>query len=216
MRTLFGFLLIFSLVSCAQNKEPLLGQTDWQREQNADFKDASKSPLKAKDRENFKTLDFFPVDSSFIVKALLKRTPDSDWFLMQTTTDRVSNERVYGILTFELQGKTFQLAVYQGQDLMKQKGFEDYLFLPFIDHTNGETTYGGGRYLDLRIPEEDSLTIDFNKAYNPYCAYNVKYSCPIVPRDNYLDIEVKAGVKAFKKKIKAFNKFAKRFNYLLI
>ncbi|MFC5196157.1 DUF1684 domain-containing protein [Bizionia hallyeonensis] len=199
MKIVFSFLVLFIVISCAQNKEPLLGETEWQRQQNADFKDASKSPLKAKDRKNFKTLDFFPVDSSAIVKATLKRTPDSDWFLMQTTTDRVSNERVYGIITFELQGKTFELSVYQGQDLMTQEGFEDYLFLPFIDHTNGETTYGGGRYIDLRIPENDTMIIDFNKAYNPYCAYDEKYSCPIVPRNNYLDIEVKAGVQAFNK-----------------
>ncbi|UPS90497.1 DUF1684 domain-containing protein [Bizionia sp. M204] len=200
MKIVFSFLVLFIVISCAQNKEPLLGETEWQRQQNADFKDASKSPLKAKDRKNFKTLDFFPVDSSAIVKATLKRTPDSDWFLMQTTTDRVSNERVYGIITFELHGKTFELSVYQGQDLMTQEGFEDYLFLPFIDHTNGEATYGGGRYIDLRIPENDTMIIDFNKAYNPYCAYDEKYSCPIVPRNNYLDIEVKAGVKAFNKK----------------
>ena len=133
------------------------------------------------------------------MEATLKRTPDSDWFLMQTTTDRVSNERVYGIVSFELQGKTFELAVYQGQDLMTKAGFEDYLFLPFMDHTNGETTYGGGRYIDLRIPENDTMLIDFNKAYNPYCAYDEKYSCPIVPRNNYLDIKVEAGVKAFNK-----------------
>lgn len=200
MKFICSFLFFIALTSCGQNKEPLLGETDWQREQNADFKDASKSPLKAKDRKNFKTLDFFPADSSAIVKATLKRTPDSDWFLMQTTTDRVSNERVYGIVTFEFLGKTFELAVYQGQDLMAKAGFEDYLFLPFMDNTNGETTYGGGRYLDLRIPEGDTLIIDFNKAYNPYCAYNEKYSCPIVPRTNYLDIKVQAGVMAFSKK----------------
>mgnify|MGYP003151278659 FL=1 len=199
MKIAFSFLVLFTLIGCAQNKEPLLGETDWQRQQNADFKDASKSPLKAKDRKGFKTLDFFPVDSSAIVEAILKRTPDSDWFLMQTTTDRVSNERVYGIVSFELQGKTFELAVYQGQDLMTKAGFEDYLFLPFMDHTNGETTYGGGRYIDLRIPENDTMLIDFNKAYNPYCAYDEKYSCPIVPRNNYLDIKVEAGVKAFNK-----------------
>ncbi|TYB79539.1 DUF1684 domain-containing protein [Bizionia myxarmorum] len=199
MKTLLGFLLFFSIVGCAQKKEPLLGETDWQREQNADFKDASKSPLKAKDRKVFKTLDFFPVDSSFIVSATLKRTPDSEWFLMQTTTDRVSNERIYGVITFELKGKNYALAIYQGQELMKQEGFEDYLFLPFIDNTNGETTYGGGRYLDLRIPENDVIIVDFNKSYNPYCAYDEKYSCPIVPRDNYVDVEVKAGVKAFAK-----------------
>ncbi|EGV42926.1 DUF1684 domain-containing protein [Bizionia argentinensis JUB59] len=199
MKNLLAFLLLFSIVSCAQKKEPILGETDWQREQNADFKDASKSPLKAKDRKGFKTLDFFDVDSTYVVNATLKRTPGSEWFLMQTTTDRVSNERIFGYIIFELKGKTYELAVYQGQDLMKQEGFEDYLFLPFMDNTNGETTYAGGRYLDLRIPENDILTVDFNKAYNPYCAYDAKYSCPIVPRNNHLYVEVEAGVKDFKK-----------------
>ena len=82
---------------------------------------------------------------------------------------------------------------------MNEDGFKDYLFLPFMDDTNGEQTYAGGRYIDLRIPEGNTLKIDFNKAYNPYCAYNEKYSCPIVPRENYLDVAVKAGVKVFKK-----------------
>jgi uncharacterized protein (DUF1684 family) len=71
------------------------------------------------------------------------------------------------------------------------------LFLPFLDNTNGDTTYGGGRYIDLRIPEGDTIEIDFNKAYNPYCAYNSRYSCPIVPRENYLDTNIEAGVKKF-------------------
>ena len=73
------------------------------------------------------------------------------------------------------------------------------MFLPFMDHTNGSASYAGGRYIDLRIPEGDTLIIDFNKAYNPYCAYDEKYSCPIVPSENYLDLEVEAGVKVFEK-----------------
>jgi uncharacterized protein (DUF1684 family) len=82
---------------------------------------------------------------------------------------------------------------------MNTEGLEDYLFLPFLDDTNGETTYGGGRYIDLRIPKGDSMEIDFNRAYNPYCVYNDKYSCPIVPRDNYIDLKVEAGLKMFEK-----------------
>jgi uncharacterized protein (DUF1684 family) len=102
-------------------------------------------------------------------------------------------------VTFNLKGNAYRLNVYQNQDLMKKEGFEDYLFLPFLDDTNGEESYGGGRYIDLGIPEGDEVVIDFNKAYNPYCAYNEKYSCPIVPRENYLDLKVEAGVKAFQK-----------------
>jgi uncharacterized protein (DUF1684 family) len=199
MKNLFYLLILITALSCAQEKQPLLGDTDWQREQNADFKDASKSPLKAKDRKTFRTLDFYKFDANFVVTATLERTPDSEWFKMKTTTDRVSKERVYGVLSFQLNGNTYRLDVYQGQDLMQKKGFEDYLFLPFIDNTNGDTTYGGGRYMDLRIPEGDTLTLDFNQAYNPFCAYNEKFSCPIVPRNNYVDESIEAGVKAFVK-----------------
>ena len=82
---------------------------------------------------------------------------------------------------------------------MQDEEYKDYLFLPFLDDTNGEGSYGGGRYIDLRIPDSDTMIIDFNTAYNPYCAYNDRYSCPIVPRQNYLDVAIEAGVKAFKK-----------------
>ena len=71
----------------------------------------------------------------------------------------------------------------------------DHLFLPFTDNTNGVETYGGGRYIDLKIPAGNTINIDFNKAYNPYCAYSDKYSCPIPPPENHLDIEIKAGIK---------------------
>ena len=186
-------------MACQQGKRPITGESEFQKTLNAEFKDATTSPLKNKDRKNFQGLDFFKIDSTFVVRASLKRTPDSKWFKMQTTTDRVADERVYGILTFEIGGNTYQLNIYQGKDEMKTEGFEDYLFLPFLDNTNGEESYGGGRYIDMRIPNGDELIIDFNKAYNPYCAYNEKYSCPIVPRENYLDLEVRAGVKVFEK-----------------
>nr|WP_321222362.1 DUF1684 domain-containing protein [uncultured Psychroserpens sp.] len=197
MKHIIFFILFISTLSCAQDKVPVAGDTAFEKKMNSDFKDASKSPLKAKDLKNFKGLDFFKLDTTFVVQASLKRTPESKWFKMQTTTSRVSNERIYGILTFKLQGETFKLNIYQGKDLMNEDGFEDYLFLPFLDNTNGNETYGGGRYIDMRIPQGDTIEIDFNKAYNPYCAYNEKYSCPIVPRENYIDLEVRAGVKKF-------------------
>jgi uncharacterized protein (DUF1684 family) len=199
MKNVFYLLLIIFVSSCTQEKYKLQGDTDFQRKLNAEFKDVTKSPLKDKDRKDFRGLDFFKFDSVYVVTATLKRTPDLKWFKMKTTTSRVSNERVFGVLSFELKGETYELNVYQGEDLMKKKGFEDYLFLPFLDDTNGDTTYGGGRYIDLRIPEGDTIVIDFNKAYNPSCAYNEKYSCPIVPRVNYISTEVKAGVNAFEK-----------------
>ena len=200
MRTLVSFFFgFFFLLSCAQDKQYISGETEFQKEINSEYKDASKSPLKAKDLKNFKGLDFFKFDSAYVVTARFIRTVEEKPFKMKTTTDRLPEYVKYGELTFELKGKEFKLNVYQNQDLMKKEGYEDYLFLPFLDDTNGEESYGGGRYIDMRIPEGDTLTIDFNSAYNPYCAYNEKYSCPIVPLENYLETEVRAGVKAFKK-----------------
>ena len=80
--------------------------------------------------------------------------------------------------------------------------FQDYLFLPFTDHTCGETSYGGGRYMNLfesRIQEDETIVLNFNNTYNPYCAYNDRYTCPIVPRKNHMDIAITAGIKNFKK-----------------
>ncbi|WNH12924.1 DUF1684 domain-containing protein [Thalassobellus suaedae] len=199
MKHLLILLFLVTTLSCAQDKKPLKGETEFQKELNAEYKDATTSPLKDKDRKVFDGLEFFKFDSTYVVKAKLERTPNSKWFNMRTTTSRVSKERVYGVLSFELQGKQFNLNIYQGKDLMQKEGYEDYLFLPFLDETNGLESYGGGRYLDARIPIGDSIIIDFNKAYNPYCAYNDKYSCPIVPRKNYLKTRVEAGVKAFGK-----------------
>jgi len=164
---------------------------------NAEFKDVTKSPLKEKDRKEFRGLAFFKFDSSFVVKATIKRTPNSDFFAMKTTTFRKIEQRVYGILSFKIKDQPLQLKIYQAKTI--RHGHENYLFLPFLDRTNGDMSYEGGRYLELQIPQNDTLLIDFNKAYNPYCVYNEKYSCPIVPRENYLEVKIEAGVKNFNK-----------------
>jgi len=200
MKLKFVSLLLFVVIaSCAQEKSPLIGETEWQKKMNADFKDASKSPLKDKDRKAFKSLEFFSVDSAFVVKAHLTRTPDEVPFKMPTTTSRMPMYVKYGELNFSIKGEDYKLNIYQNLELLTEAGYEDYLFLPFMDKTNGKSTYAGGRYVESRIQEGDTLNIDFNTAYNPYCAYNEKYSCPIVPNENYIDVEVTAGVKVFKK-----------------
>ena len=196
--TVLLFLMVFS-IGCAQEKQMINAETEWQKEMNADFKDATKSPLKDKDRKDFTGLDFYKFDSTYVVTAKLTRTPDAKPFKMKTTTERRPDYVQYGVVTFNLKGKEYQLNIYQNLGLLDQEGYEDYLFLPFLDNTNGNGSYSGGRYTEARIPEGDTIVIDFNTAYNPYCAYNERYSCPIVPRANYLDLEIEAGVKAFKK-----------------
>jgi len=170
---------------------------EFQKKLNKEFKDPENSPLPDRYRKNFEGLDFFAPDTNYVVNAKLIRTPEALPFLMPTTTDRKSKEVVYGIAHFMLNGEKRKLEIYQNQELMLQEEYRDYLFLPFTDQTNGEETYGGGRYIDLTIPKGDSIQIDFNKAYNPYCAYNKKFSCPIVPGVNALNTKVIAGVRAF-------------------
>ena len=107
----------------------------------------------------------------------------------------------YADLYFTLKGEKQKLAVYQSQSLKTDPEYYDYLFLPFTDLTNGDSTYGGGRYIDLRIPEDGvkKITLDFNQAYNPYCAYSGGYSCPVPPAENNLDAAITAGVKTYSK-----------------
>ena len=195
-------LVLFSLLlflNCENKKRYDKNLTPFQKEMNEFFKDASISPLKEKDLKTFKGLDFFVFDSSYVVNAALTRTPDEKSFKMKTTTDRLPEYIKYGIVTFDLFGKSYSLNIYKNLEDINKEGYREYLFLPFLDDTNGFESYGGGRYIDLDVTEEDNLVIDFNSAYNPYCVYDEKYSCPIVPRENYLPLEINAGVKAFLK-----------------
>jgi len=192
-------ILIFLLgnisMTFAQTTDKIKSIEAFQIKMNSDFGNPEESPLSADDLKNFEALEFFKIDTTFIVSAQFVRTPSEAPFAMPTTTDRKPIYVKYGEVYFQLYGKTIKLNIYQNQELTTRPGYEDYLFLPFTDKTNGETTYSGGRYLDIRIPEADSIILDFNKAYNPYCAYNGTYSCPIPPSENHLDIEIPVGVK---------------------
>ena len=191
---LFFLVSLMLSVSATAQEESL---EEFQRNMNAKFSDPELTPLSKDDLAKFKKLDFFEIDSAFLVKAHFLRTPAEAPFKMETTTNRKPVYVKYGELYFSIKGKDFKLDVFQNQELISDPEYYNYLFLPFTDLTNGETTYSGGRYLDLRIPEGDSIFLNFNKAYNPYCAYNGDFSCPIVPAENNLEIAVTAGVKNF-------------------
>ena len=195
-RYLLLLLLFTTGFGSAQNSDKVRSAEDFQKKMNLDFKDPQESPLAPKERKNFTSLEYFTIDTTYNVEADFVRTPYESPFEMPTTTDRKPVYVKYGELYFVLKGVDFKLNVYQNQD--PKKGYEDYLFVPFTDLTNGATSYSGGRYLDMMIPNSSKVILDFNKAYNPFCAYSGKYSCPIVPEENHLEIEVPAGVKAYK------------------
>jgi len=183
----------------AQQSKHIKDAKKFQDKLNKEFATKEKSPLTDDDLKTFKALDFFPIDSNYIVTAKLEFFENSKPFKMQTTTDRLPIYKVYASATFKIDGIEHVLHIYQNQKLLLTADFEDYLFLPFTDKTNAESTYGGGRYIDLKTTKENTVIIDFNRAYNPYCAYNGKYSCPIPPKANHLNIEINAGVKAYDK-----------------
>lgn len=167
----------------------------YQQKLNQEYRHPESSPLPDSVRSSFGGLPFFPIDTAYRIMAEVQLHPDAQVISMATSSGESRDYRPWGELRFRLKGSLCSLTVYQSERLRRMPGFQDRLFLPFADATNGRTTYGGGRYLVLQKTEQDSLVLDFNKAYHPYCAYNPDYSCPIVPPRNRLDMAIPAGVR---------------------
>lgn len=197
---LFSSLLLVVLFTfCDQkNGQAYLGEIEaYRAEMNMKFADTATSPLTDEGLATFTELDFYPIDEKYRIEAEFLYNPDPVPFEMITTTERRPLYVKYGEVHFTLDGKDHVLEIYQSESAKKIKEFKEYLFLPFKDLSCGEQSYGGGRFIDLKIPEGKTIIIDFNKAYNPYCAYNHKYSCPVPPEVNHLNISIPAGVMAY-------------------
>ena len=164
---------------------------------NRQFSNSKLSPLPKKQLWAFGSLPFYDWDANFCVEATVSKTPKAPLFEMPTSTERKVLYQKYADLNFTLNGEKFKLSVYQNQQLKYNMETRNKLFLPFKDLSNGKNTYAGGRYIDLDILaiKNSKLLLDFNQSYNPYCAYNKNYSCPIPPVENHLEIAIKAGIK---------------------
>lgn len=154
------------------------------------------SPLSTTQQEHFDGLDYYKADHAFRFSGTVERFGDDEPLVeMQTSTGEARHYRRWGRFSFEVEGEEASVVIYQ------DPAYGDF-FLPFKDATNGSETYGAGRYLDnhrpgLRRLGENRVEIDFNYAYNPYCAYNEDYSCPLPPRENWLKVPIRAGEKQF-------------------
>lgn len=201
MKSLLPSLLILISIFTveAQNSKKIQEIKDFQQTLNTEFADPEESPLTAEDLKKFKELTFFEIDTNYVIEAEFVRTPSESPFAMPTTTNRTPIYVKYGEAYFKIKGKSYKLNIYQSQDLSTNPEYLDYLFIPFTDESNGHGSYPGGRYIDFKIPTSNRITLDFNKAYNPYCAYSGRYSCPIPPAENNLAVAIPAGVKYFKK-----------------
>lgn len=167
----------------------------FQKDLNEEYLNPKETPLRGDNFTNFKKHPFFPIDLKYRVQAKFVKTENPVPFDLPTSSGKTKSYQEFGKATFELDGKPYTLTVYQSLDLMKTEKYRDHLFLPFRDATNNKETYGGGKYMDLKIPEGNSIILDFNQSYHPYCAYNAyDYNCPIVPEENKLPVEIRAGV----------------------
>ena len=157
-----------------------------------DFINESNSPLKENDLQN---LHFYNPDSTYKVVADVEILKNEKIFKMPTYDGTSKEFYRFAKINFTLNGKPVQMTLYKSIALASNPAYKDLLFLPFTDETNKKETYGGGRYIDLSSKEitANKIEVDFNKAYNPYCAYSDGYRCPVPPEENDLQLEIRAG-----------------------
>jgi uncharacterized protein len=167
---------------------------DLRSEKNDFFRTDLDSPIPPEQRSAFKGLNDYEVDKSYKVPARLERFDKPEPVLITASTGSQQSYVKYGTLGFAIGETQLRLTVYKSAE----DPFAISLFIPFSDETSGSETYGSGRYLDLEEDGGDNYELDFNLAYNPYCAYNDHYTCPIPPRENKLTIKILAGEKKYK------------------
>ena len=194
--------MVLNLSSCKfDSNDPYVQSIKRERfSKDSMFKVSDESPFDMKGKRELIALEYYEPDSTYRVAAKLDLFPHPDSVKMQVTNN--SRDQDYfklGTVRFNLKGHACNLSVYQSARMMADPQYKNDLFCPFTDESNGKGTHEGGRFLEMnRIPGSDKVTADFNGCYNPYCAYNNGYTCPIPPAGNHLDFRVEAGEKEFK------------------
>ena len=151
---------------------------------------SSSSPLKDSDY----VVEYYEPNINFKVIARVSQKTDMDTIIMATSTGKTEKFLDFASLGFKLGRSEFSMPVYkyiEGENMGK-------LFFCFLDKTNNNSTYEGGRYIDVDFENAKRIELDFNKSYNPYCVYNLEYSCPLPSKENYINLEIKAGEKISK------------------
>jgi uncharacterized protein (DUF1684 family) len=169
---------------------------DWRKERNAFLKEHERSPLLPQDKKDFKGTKYYPFDPQYFFSGQIERTVlhiNNPKYYATFLTNKGTSKRYirYGKFGFTLNGKNYTIEIYKSI-------LSDNLFIPFKDKTNGRETYEGGRYVETEILPGYKIILDFNTAYNPSCAYNDKFVCVIPPKENILNVEIRAGEKNFK------------------
>ena len=161
---------------------------EFRQEKDQFFATDPNSPLTTEQRENFLGLDYYPEIPEMRLEIDVRPFPEKEQIQLPTSTGDIKTYTRYGRFSFNVAGRTAQLTLFSSPH-----GY----FLPFVDALAGTETYGAGRYLDPEQLPDGKFLIDFNLAYNPYCAYNELWNCPIPPAENRLDVPIRAGEKNF-------------------
>jgi uncharacterized protein len=159
---------------------------EFRAEKDGFFADHPQSPLTHEQKQDFKGLDYFPEAPELRFELDVEVFSDRYKIEMQTSTGDVQTYIRYGKVRFPVEGQHVELTIYANEN-----GF----FLPFVDNLAGVETYPAGRYLEPEVLPNEKLLVDFNMAYNPYCAYNDEWSCPLTPFENRLKVPIRAGEK---------------------
>jgi len=146
------------------------------------------SPLTPAQKRDFKGLDYFPENTALRLEVDVETSQTSETIMIDTTGGQPQTYQRFGRFKFQVDGQSAELTIYKNQH-----GY----FLPFVDNLAGKETYPAGRYLEPEKLPNGRFFVDFNLAYNPYCAYNEKWSCPITPAENRLKVSIRAGEKIF-------------------
>lgn len=190
--------LLLPTIAFAQEEDYEQTIEDHREQIYQEFKSRKTTPFAEEVRYEFKGFEYYRLDPSYRVEAKFVLTPEEKPFKMNTSSGKLRDYVKYGVASFELDGQQLEVNLYQNLAFKDDPEHGNQLFLPFTDHTCGKGSYGGGRYLDITIPKDSTIVIDFNLAYNPYCAYSDGYSCPIPPKENDLPVGIHAGVRKWK------------------
>jgi len=201
-RLIFAFIaiavavILFYSMSTGTVERGYHEQVEKERQQKNDFMRSDPGSPFAKDTAAFQELKYFPPDPKYKVVADLEDVKDRKVVLLSTNDGLQQRYLEYAYATFRLNDLDNRLLILE---VMDSGPFRGTLFLAFADQTSAFETYGAGRYLDiLKTPGASTITLDFNHAYNPYCAYTEDFSCPLPPRENVLDVAIKAGEMVYK------------------
>lgn len=186
--------LLYSFLG-SQDQTAYIEEIRQEREEKDHFMRTSKESPFAGKQESFKALNYYPADVQYKITADLTPIPNKKVVLLSTSDGKEERYVEYAYAEFDLNGYHNKLLILEMIDMGPVRG---KLFLPFGDETSAGETYGAGRYLDVeKVQGSNSITLDFNKAYNPYCAYAEEFSCPFPPPENLLKVAIRAGEKVY-------------------